>query len=69
MVGAGFQTFYVIDNQIGFKFMAGAAAGNGADGGVGFSADILDALGGPKQIGQLTQRNGFLGVDPVTANS
>ena len=52
--------------QITLKLVPGAAAGYGAERGVGLAANGLHALGAPEQIGQLQQGHRLLGIDPMT---
>lgn len=47
--------------------MAGAATGNGAQCGVGFAADGLDALAGPQQKRQLSKTHFFLRINAGAA--
>ena len=49
MVDTGFQAIYLANEQIGFKRMPGAAAGNSAQCGVGLATDGFDTLTGPEQ--------------------
>ena len=59
VISAGGQPIYLFYQKVSFKGMAGSAAGRGAQGGVGFPADLLYPLGGPKQEGELQQAHAF----------
>ena len=63
MIGARFQTFRMLDDQVGLKSMTRSAAGHFAQGGIRPAADVQDALRSPKQKGKLQEADRLLGVD------
>ena len=65
MIEAVFETFDMLDTEIQFEFMTGAAAGHGSECRIGLAPKTLDTLGAPENEGQFQQAHVFLAVDTV----
>ena len=65
VVDAGPQSVHQPNRQIGLERVTGAAAGDSAQGRIGFAAQFFDSLGCPEQKRQLCKTDRLFGVDPL----
>ena len=65
VIKPGLQALHMTDGHVTFELVAGAAAGDGADGCVGLATHVLYALGAPEQVRQLPEGQRLVRVDTV----